>query len=84
LHLETIDGVVHVSEIPSPFWSPSCHRRHLEAVVASPESNQSRLAGESSPKPYLSQVSPLLLNHARQILIERPKQITYSKGYWTI
>jgi hypothetical protein len=79
-----IDGVVHVFEIPSPFWSPSCHHRHLEAVVASPESNQSRLAGESSPEPYLSQVSPLLLNHVRQILIERPEQITFSKGYWMI
>jgi hypothetical protein len=82
--VEAIEVDIHALEIPSPFWSPSCHCHHLEAVVATPESNQSRLAGESSPEPYPSQVSPLPLNHARQILIERPEQITYLKGYWTI
>jgi hypothetical protein len=42
LLLETIDNGDHTSEIPSPCWLPSWHRRHLEAVVALSELNQSR------------------------------------------
>jgi hypothetical protein len=51
LLLETIDDGDHTSEIPSPCWSPSWHRRHLEVAVASLELNQSRASPENMSEP---------------------------------
>jgi hypothetical protein len=80
--LEAIEEEDHAPESAAPSCILSCHRRHLEAVVASLESNQSRLAGEPRRKPshhdeHSSHLSPSVRSWSRGW-----DQTTYRRGTW--
>jgi hypothetical protein len=83
--LDEIDDDDHAPDSTATRWFPSTLSLASEVNGTPPPSTPPARPRRRFHAGTLARwAGPLLLNHARQILIERPEQVTYSKGYWTI